>query len=178
MKLLPQSKFSYSTVDGEDFTVAPPGVFEATFVALSTSNGDRACDNITIIDDNALEGEHSFEIQIVSTDPLLNTISPASTVVTIQDNEGSVAVFIIFSLSMIIICLFSLAVETVSVEFEQTSYSASEDGSPSVEVCAQISNLQGDLECNLVVTFNAVSNNKSGVVVHIFIQQCEVITTK
>ena len=76
------------TVDGEDFTVAPPGVFEATFVALSASNGNRACDNITIIDDNALEGEHSFEIQIVSTDPLLSTISPASTVVTIQDNEG------------------------------------------------------------------------------------------
>ena len=90
--------------------------------------------------------------------------------VTIQDNEGSVAVFIIFSLSMIIIYLFSLTVETVSVEFEQTSYSASEDGSPIVEVCAQISNLQGDLECNLVVTFNAVSNNKSGMVVHIFIQ--------
>ena len=62
----------------------------------------------------------------------------------------------------------SLAVETVSVEFEQTSYSANEDGSPSVEVCAQISNLQGDLECNLVVTFNPVSNNKSGVVVYTY----------
>ena len=46
------------------------------------------CDNITIIDDDVLEGEHSFEIQIVSTDPMLNTIDPASTVVIIQDNEG------------------------------------------------------------------------------------------
>ena len=89
MKLFPQSNFLYSIVDGEDFTVAPSGVFEATFVALSTSNGDRACDNITIIDDNVLEGEHSFEIQIVSTDPLLRTINPVSTVVTIQDNEGT-----------------------------------------------------------------------------------------
>ena len=77
------------TVDGEDFTVGPPSVFETTFVALSTLNGDRACDNITIIDDNVLEGEHSFEIQIVSTDPLLSTINPDSTVVTIQDNEGT-----------------------------------------------------------------------------------------
>ena len=77
------------TVDGEDFTVAPSDVFEATFVALSTLNGDTACDNITIIDDNVLEGEHSFEIQIVSTDPLLSTINPDSTVVTIQDNEGT-----------------------------------------------------------------------------------------
>ena len=57
------------------------------------------------------------------------------------------------------------AVETVSVGFEQTSYSTSEDGPLNVEVCAQIGNLQGDLECNLVVTFNAVSNNKSGMVV-------------
>ena len=56
---------------------------------MSTSNGDTACDNITIIDDNVLEGEHSFEIQIVSTDPMLSNIDPASTVVTILDNEGN-----------------------------------------------------------------------------------------
>ena len=81
--------YVWFTVDGEDFTVAPPDVFEATFVAMSTSNGDTACDNITIIDDDVLEGEHSFEIQIVSTDPMLSTIDPASTVVTIQDNDGT-----------------------------------------------------------------------------------------
>ena len=65
-------------------------VFQATFVAMSTSDGDTACDNITIIDDDVLEGEHSFEIQIVSTDPMLTNISAASATVTIQDNEGSV----------------------------------------------------------------------------------------
>ena len=56
---------------------------------MSTSNGTTACDSITIIDDDVLEGEHSFEIQIVSTDPMLSTIDPASTVVTIQDNNGT-----------------------------------------------------------------------------------------
>ena len=61
---------------------------------MSTSNGDTACDNITIIDDDVLEGEHSFEIQIVSTDPMLSTFNPASTVVTIQDNEGNVIVLL------------------------------------------------------------------------------------
>ena len=55
---------------------------------MSTSDGDIACDNITIIDDEVLEGEHSFEIQIVSIDPPLSNITPASIVVTIQDNEG------------------------------------------------------------------------------------------
>ena len=57
---------------------------------MSTSDGDTACDSITIIDDDVLEGEHSFEILIVSTDPILNSINPTSAMVTVQDNEGSV----------------------------------------------------------------------------------------
>ena len=59
-------------------------------MAMSTSNGDTACDSITIIDDDVLEGEHSFEIQIVSTDPMLGNFNPASAFVTLQDNEGTV----------------------------------------------------------------------------------------
>ena len=69
---------------------------------MSTSDGDTACDSITIIDDDVLEGEHSFEIQIASTDPMLSninspaivtvltSINPTSAMVTVQDNEGSV----------------------------------------------------------------------------------------
>ena len=63
----------------------------------------------------------------------------------------------------------SHTVETVTVGFNQTSYSASEDGPLNVQVCAEISNLQGDLECNLVVTFNAVSNSTSGKIVHVVV---------
>ena len=59
---------------------------------MSTSNGDTVCDNITIIDDNVLEGEHFFEIQISSTNPQLAIINPASTMMTIQDNEGTIVV--------------------------------------------------------------------------------------
>ena len=66
--------------------------------------------------------------------------------------------------------MYPITVETVSVGLEQTSYSASEDGPLNVQVCAQISNLLGDLECNLVVTFNAVSSNKSGKVACFVIQ--------
>ena len=73
--------------------------------------------------------------------------------------------------------LHSITVETVTIGFEQTSYSASEDEPLNVQVCAEISNLLGDLECNLVVTFNAVSNNKSGEMIHVFIQK-EVVTTE
>ena len=66
-------------------------------------------------------------------------------------------------------CIPSHAVETVSVGFNQTSYSASEDGPQNVQVCAQISNLLGDLECNLVVTFNAVSNSISGKMIPVLV---------
>ena len=53
-------------------------------------------------------------------------------------------------------------VENVTIGFEPTSYTISEDGPLVGEVCVQISNLIGELECNLVVTFNALSNEKSG----------------
>lgn len=83
MKLLSLYVFICTGV-GTDFT---PGVFEATFVAMSTPNGDIKCNTITIIDDNVVEGEHSFQIQI-ATDPQLNISNSAT--VTIQDNEGDV----------------------------------------------------------------------------------------
>lgn len=83
MKLLSLYVFICTGV-GTDFT---PGVFEATFVAMSTPNGDIKCNTITIIDDNVVEGEHSFQIGI-ATDPQLNIINSAT--VTIQDNEGDV----------------------------------------------------------------------------------------
>ena len=48
------------------------------------------------------------------------------------------------------------------VGFRQTSYQASEDPPLNGEVCAVIGNLMGDLECDLTVTFGAMSNSKSG----------------
>ena len=70
--------------------MVPPDNFEATFLAMSTSNGDTVCDIVTIIDDDALEGEHSFEVLITATDPQLTNINPASAFLTIADNEGKI----------------------------------------------------------------------------------------
>ena len=53
-------------------------------------------------------------------------------------------------------------VESVTVGFEPTSYTISEDGPLVGEVCVQINNLIGELECNLTINFNAISNDKSG----------------
>ena len=66
------------------------------------------------------------------------------------------------SFSVYILCLLAIAGETVSVGFQQIFYQTSETGPLSEEVCAVIDNLMGDLECNLTVTFGAVSNNKTG----------------
>ena len=67
----------------------------------------------------------------------------------------------LININVTCMCDFT-TVESVTVGFEPTSYTISEGGPLVGEVCVQISNLMGELECNLVVTFNATSNSKSG----------------
>ena len=47
-------KFSFS-VEGQDFTIMPPDVFEVTFPP-GTVNGTTMCDPCLIINDDTLEG--------------------------------------------------------------------------------------------------------------------------
>ena len=77
-------------VEGDDFTVISPDVFEATFTSGSMI-GDTACDNITIVDDNDLEGTQSFGIQLDGITPSGDQImtTGALTTVSIEDNEGT-----------------------------------------------------------------------------------------
>ena len=77
------------SVEQDDFTVISPDVFEATFTSGSMI-GDTACDNITIVDDNDLEGTQSFAIQISGSTPSGDQIITAGafTTVSIEDNEG------------------------------------------------------------------------------------------
>ena len=71
----------------EDFTV--PNPFEVTFPSMTTSTGDTACASISIIDDDNLEGMHSFGISVVSTTPPVSTDTTLRNVF-IQDNEGKI----------------------------------------------------------------------------------------
>ena len=77
-------------VEGDDFTVMSPDVFEATFMSGSMI-GDTACDNIKIVNDSVLEGTQSFSIQISGSTPSGGQIMSAgpSTDVFIVDNEGT-----------------------------------------------------------------------------------------
>ena len=63
----------------------PEGVYEATFPSMTTINGDVACDTITIIDDNVLEGPHDFGFLISGTSLPGITFIGEFTIVNIED---------------------------------------------------------------------------------------------
>ena len=56
-------------------------------MADMVSNGTTACTDISIVDDSALEGPHSFTVNIISSDPPL-MMNNAMVEVTIEDNDG------------------------------------------------------------------------------------------
>ena len=69
-------------VMGEDFSAAEP--LEIVFGVNETV----ACAMVSIIDDTALEGDHSFSVTLASTVPPI-TINNTPVEVTIMDNEGT-----------------------------------------------------------------------------------------
>ena len=68
----------------EDFSAADP--LEIVFGV----NDTMACAMVSIIDDSALEGDHSFSVTLNSTVPPI-TIDNTPVEVTISDNEGTIA---------------------------------------------------------------------------------------
>ena len=57
------------------------------FTAGSTDNTTR-CVDITIIDNNVLEGDKTFTVALTTADPDVMLLSAGETVVTITDNDG------------------------------------------------------------------------------------------
>ncbi len=54
----------------------------------SASEGMQICANISIIDDMALEGDHSFTVNISFTTPAVSQSSPSEADIAIADNDG------------------------------------------------------------------------------------------
>lgn len=81
------TSFSIHSVQGADFDI--PGSTEIIFPSSVTSSGNEQCFNITIEDDNALEGQHSTSLH-------LSPIFPANQIdlnlvyssLLIEDNDG------------------------------------------------------------------------------------------
>lgn len=64
-------------------------VFDQSSQLTFTSNILRACANVTIIDDNDVEGDHQFEVVIATTTLGTILITSSVTIVTITDNTGN-----------------------------------------------------------------------------------------
>ena len=80
-------------VEGSDYSAAEP--LEVTFMSGSAMQDSTSCAQITILDDNAFEGPHSFsvvvsmlEIESDGTDPLLTIGTMSSATVNILDNDS------------------------------------------------------------------------------------------
>ena len=81
-----------AAVRDEDYSAADPLV--VTFPVGAVEN-DTACADVTIIDDAALEGDHSFTVSMTElklesggTDPLLSIEMPSMATINIMDDES------------------------------------------------------------------------------------------
>ena len=80
--------FIFPAVEGVDFSVTDPTQLNVSF-ASGSMNGDTDCVNITILDDDALEGNHSFTVSLNPPAAPVKLTTPSSSPVTITDNEGT-----------------------------------------------------------------------------------------
>ena len=78
-----------SIVQGVDFSVPDLTEFDV-FFASGSVNGDTDCINISILDDDALEGDHSFTVSLNPPAAPVTLTTPSSSPVTIADNDGTI----------------------------------------------------------------------------------------
>ena len=83
-----------------DYTTASP--LEVTFVSGSALVNSTSCAQISIIDDDAFEGSHSFsvlvstvEIETDGTDPLLTIGTLSSAAIYIEDNDSTFFLYVV-----------------------------------------------------------------------------------
>ena len=78
------------SVAGSDYM---PGPLQATF-PTSSMEGSTSCVDIVILQDMALEGDHSFSVEVISARPPLVMVgTPSEETVTILDDESMCSVY-------------------------------------------------------------------------------------
>ena len=85
----------------EDFTIPSANPINLEF-PVNSQDMSQQCVNITIVDDDILEGEHAFSVRTGNPSVGTRIILRGSTVVKIQDNEGITYLNILFYASTII----------------------------------------------------------------------------
>ena len=149
---------------GEDFTEQSP--LQVTFSSGDVVS-DTACTTLGIINDDSLESDHEFTVNLGSITPLGPvTLAPSSTTVFINDDEGR-EMFLIENvipvpITKVIVhseCPFLLTGATVTIV--SSDYVVDESQS-SVEVCTSLTDIPaGGLECEVVATMNTTDGTKA-----------------
>ena len=96
---LSTSLYHISIVSDMDYSAATSPL-EVTFTSGIAMQGDTSCAQLSIIDDTAFEGPHSFSVEVSmveiesdGTDPLLTIGTTSSATVNIVDNDGMMTYF-------------------------------------------------------------------------------------
>ena len=151
------------TVLGQDYTAAGP--LHVTFLSGVAMLNDIACANISILDDDSLEGLHSFTVNITGVEvesglpAQLFIGSPAYATVYICDNEGTLnnCQTVLKNDSYSFFCFTD-----ATVAFNTSEYTVSEDAD-TVHVCVVLNSIPGGgLECEIMATLEAVDGIKAG----------------
>ncbi len=158
---------SVNLVLGQDYDpVMNP--LQVQFVAGVDGQGDSACANITILDDDALEGPHNFSVILADFDLVGGTPdtarifmgTPSSASVLMEDNEGTCRQDILCCTGIIVLLVnvlyfyyqSSLPTTGVTLGFVQPAVDVFENQSIA-EVCVYIFNIPtGGLECDVEAT--------------------------
>ena len=133
-----------------------------------TMSGGTSCTSVTIVNDNVLDCNHDFTVEITSinsSSPNVTVGTPSSVTVTIQDTDDGEWAGVLWHQSACMngdLFIHIPAVSSVMVAFEQTTYTASE-GNGTTEVCVEVSGVPGGgLECEIVVTLTTMDGDKAG----------------
>ena len=125
-----------------------------TFSSGQVNNEDRECITIEIIDDNAFESDHTFEVQIASLTPSTAALGSGLAIVVIQDNNGNLNIWML-RYNLILIHSFADAL----VVMDTSTLTVSEaDGS--VDICV-VSSITGSVESALTVTLTTLDGEAS-----------------
>ena len=146
----------YHSVAAEDYDVGPHTVeFDILGISLPTP----LCINIGTIDDDNVEGFHTFTIEISSVS-VLNSVaiqSPSLQSAFINDNDGMCRV--------VHFLRYLPSTAEVIVGFSETVFTFAEGAGP-VELMLDISGLLGVLECPVNVTIEYTDGPKARKSVH------------
>ena len=86
-------------VEGDDFVLPDP--LEAVVPSGTVTDGTQACLNIAIVDDGVFESDHGFGIILLSASLPSVSVSPTLSTITIQDNDGNLAVITFLTLALL-----------------------------------------------------------------------------